>query len=144
MAAIDQQPAPIVAPLVDGDMKTVITSSSWRTFFQSLAGTVGSITNRVVVDSFNGRTGPVVSQVGDYSVNMIPGAVSTSRTINGHPLSSNIVLTNADVGGIPEAPTDGRVYVRRNGAWVVGLDDPPHDGQVYVRRNGAWEVLTIT
>lgn len=49
------------------------------------------------VTSFNGRDGIVKPQKGDYTPDMI-GAVPTSRTINGKPLTNNITLTAADLG----------------------------------------------
>lgn len=63
------------------------------------------------VTSFNGRTGTVTPQMGDYTAEMVGarpstwtpsaadvGAVPTTRTINSKPLSSNVTLTAADVG----------------------------------------------
>ena len=63
------------------------------------------------VTKFNGRTGEVEPQEGDYTASMVGarpatwtptasevGAVPTSRTVNGKPLSSNISLTADDVG----------------------------------------------
>lgn len=66
------------------------------------------------VTSFNGRTGAVTPQAGDYNAEMVGArpntwtptpadinAVPTSRTVNGKPLSGNITLTAADVGTAP-------------------------------------------
>lgn len=63
------------------------------------------------VTSFNGRTGAVTPQSGDYTAEMVGArpstwtptasdveAVPTTRTINSKPLSSNITLTADDVG----------------------------------------------
>lgn len=63
------------------------------------------------VTSFNGRTGAVTPQTGDYTAEMVGarpstwtpsaadvGAVPTSRTVNGKALSSNITLNASDVG----------------------------------------------
>lgn len=63
------------------------------------------------VTSFNGRTGAVTPQSGDYTAEMVGarpstwtpsaadvGAVPTSRTVNGKALSSNITLNASDVG----------------------------------------------
>lgn len=63
------------------------------------------------VTSFNGRTGAVTPQTGDYTADMVGarpntwtptasdvGAVPTTRTINSKPLSSNVTLTAEDVG----------------------------------------------
>jgi hypothetical protein len=49
------------------------------------------------VESFKGRTGAVMPASGDYTAAQV-GAVPTSRTVNGKPLSSNITLSAADVG----------------------------------------------
>ena len=49
------------------------------------------------VTTFNGRTGAVTPQSGDYTAAQV-GAVPTSRTVNGKALSSNITLTADDVG----------------------------------------------
>jgi hypothetical protein len=112
------QPPPIIAPLVEGKMDTVITSSVWRLFFQNLQVTVNEVLGKYVF-SFAGRTGEVVPQAGDYSVGQVTGAVPVSRTVNGHPLTGPVVVTLADVGGIADAPNDGQIYVRRNGLWEV-------------------------
>ena len=63
------------------------------------------------VTSFNGRTGAVTPQSGDYTAEMVGarpstwtpsaadvGAVPTTRTVNGKALSTNISLTASDVG----------------------------------------------
>lgn len=52
------------------------------------------------VESFNGRSGKVVPQTGDYTAEMV-GSVPITRTINGKPLSSDISLAAADVGADP-------------------------------------------
>ena len=63
------------------------------------------------VTSFNGRTGAVTPQTGDYTAKMVGarpstwtpsaadvGAVPTTRTVNGKALSADISLTASDVG----------------------------------------------
>ena len=71
------------------------------------------------VTSFDGRTGAVTPQTGDYTAEMVGarpstwtptaadvGAVPTSRTVNGKALSANISLTASDVGaGAPATST---------------------------------------
>ena len=70
------------------------------------------------VTSFNGRTGAVTPQAGDYTAEMVGarpstwtpsaddvGAVPTSRTVNGKPLNDNISLTADDVGARPNTWT---------------------------------------
>jgi len=56
------------------------------------AGTETQLGGGSAVDSVNGHTGTVVLAASDV------GAVPTTRTINGHALSSNVVLTAADIG----------------------------------------------
>lgn len=57
-----------------------------------------------VVTSFNGRSGDVLPEAGDYPPDFI-GAVPTSRTINGKALTSNITLTANDVNAAPSSLT---------------------------------------
>lgn len=49
--------------------------------------------------TFNGRKGSVVPQKGDYSVEMVTGAVPETRKINGKPLTSDITLTAEEMAG---------------------------------------------
>ena len=56
------------------------------------------------VTSFNGRTGAVAPQQGDYTPAMV-GSVPTSRKVNGKPLSSDISLSADDVGALPSDGT---------------------------------------
>ena len=66
------------------------------------------------VVNFNGRTGAVTPQAGDYTADMVGarpdtwtptadeiGAVPTTRTVNGKALSGDIALDAADVGALP-------------------------------------------
>lgn len=43
---------------------------------------------------------------------------------------------------MPDAPSDGTAYVRKDAAWVAeqdpGIHDAPSDGTSYVRKNAAW------
>ena len=48
------------------------------------------------VTSFEGRTGAVTAQQGDYTAAMV-GAVPTTRTVNGKALSANVEIGAADV-----------------------------------------------
>jgi hypothetical protein len=49
------------------------------------------------------------------------------------------------VAGIPEAPSDGNMYVRQNQSWVrmppPGISDAANDGQPYVRQSLLWAKL---
>lgn len=52
-------------------------------------------------------------------------------------------------GGIPDAPSDGVGYVRKDAGWVTeqepGIPDAPSDGDLYGRQNGAWvEIPGVT
>lgn len=62
------------------------------------------------VSSFNGRTGAVTPQAGDYTAAQV-GAVPTTRKVNGKPLSSDITLTASDVSARPDTwtPTAAQV-----------------------------------
>ena len=70
------------------------------------------------VTTFNGRTGAVTPQEGDYTADMVGarpdtwtpsaadvGAVPTSRTVNGKALSQDISLSASDVGARPDTWT---------------------------------------
>lgn len=70
------------------------------------------------VTTFNGRTGAVIPQEGDYTAEMVGaradtwtpsaedvGAVPTTRTVNGHALSANVTLDADDVGARPDTWT---------------------------------------
>ena len=90
------QPPPIVAPLDDQvpvTHRVYINTPAWRLFFQGLQATVNTVIGSYVA-SFNGRSGTVMSQSGDYSVGMVTGAIG-------------------------DAPADGQIYVRRNNNWEV-------------------------
>lgn len=44
-------------------------------------------------------------------------------------------------GGIPDAPSNGSKYARKDGAWATvaeGIADAPSDGKTYGRKDGAW------
>lgn len=79
------------------------------------------------VVNFNGRTGAVTPQAGDYTADMVGarpdtwtptaddvGAVPTTRTVNGKPLSEDIALDAADVGARAASwmPTAAEVKAR--------------------------------
>lgn len=65
---------------------------------------VGNGVSGDVVSSFNGRTGDVYPEAGDYHIDLI-GGVPTSRTINGKPLSTNITLQATDINAVPDSRT---------------------------------------
>ena len=70
------------------------------------------------VTTFNGRTGAVTPQAGDYTAAMVGaradnwmptadevGAVPVGRTVNGKPLNADITLGAGDVGAVPTTTT---------------------------------------
>lgn len=64
------------------------------------SNTDGDIKWGNVVSSFNGRTGAVAPQSGDYTAAQV-GAVPTTRTVNNKALSSDIILSATDVNARP-------------------------------------------
>ena len=97
------------------------------------------------VTTFNGRTGAVTPQSGDYTADMVGarpntwtptaadvGAVPTSRTINSKPLSSDVTLNASDVGALTQSQADAR-YIPQNLS---------SDGEIYWQRSGD-DVLII-
>lgn len=49
----------------------------------------------------------------------------------------------ASEGTFTDAPSDGKFYVRKDGAWVELpiKDDAPTDSKLYGRKDGAWEEI---
>ena len=114
-------------------LKRTATSAEWGASPSGLpaGGTPGQILTKTDdgtawqnppdtgVTTFNGRTGAVTPQAGDYTAEMVGarpstwtpsaddvGAVPTTRTINSKPLSSDVTLTADDVGaGAPATST---------------------------------------
>lgn len=56
------------------------------------------------VNSFNGRTGAVTPQSGDYTADMV-GAVPTTRKVNGKQLNNDITLSATDIDAVPTSRT---------------------------------------
>lgn len=96
----------------------------------SAEGGGGTGSNQGVI-SFNGRTGTVKPQTGDYTAQQV-GAVPETRTINGKSLANNVLLTAEDLNiksDIPDGGTAGQVLAKRSDAnqdahWI----DPPEGG----------------
>lgn len=78
------------------------------------------------VTTFNGRTGAVTPQAGDYTAAMVGargddwtptaadvGAVPTNRTVNGKALSANITLNASDVGAATPADVNAAKPILR-------------------------------
>src|SRR5262245_60755503 len=64
-------------------------------------------------------------------------------------IATQFFLPGAGGSFVPEAPTDGEQYARKNATWSVvthpaSLPDAPADGQTYGRKNTAWVVVTGT
>ena len=51
-------------------------------------------------------------------------------------------LTTQTTAAIPDAPSDGSNYGRKDGAWIATLPDAPSDSVQYVRQNGSWVTVT--
>lgn len=103
----DDVPSDLPAGGTDGQILTKTTD-----------GVAWSDAPETGVTTFNGRTGAVTPQSGDYTAEMVGarpstwtpsaedvGAVPTSRTINSKPLSSDVTLTAEDVGAGEPAQT---------------------------------------
>ena len=83
------------------------------------------------VTSFKGRAGAVVPQDGDYTASQV-GAVPTSRTVNGKPLSSDVTLTATDVGALPTAGGTLTGDLRIKGSGNYGTKINLGDGTMYI------------
>ena len=60
-------------------------------------------------------------------------------------LDGNPVIDFSGLGGIEEAPKDGKQYARKDGSWEEvltgssgGISEAPSDGKRYVRKNASW------
>lgn len=91
------------------------------------------------VTTFNGRTGAVTPQSGDYTAEMVGarpstwtpsaadvGAVPTTRTINSKPLSSDVTLSAGDVGA--GLPSNSATITLSSAGWTG--DNAPFSQQV--------------
>jgi len=73
-----------------------------------------------------------------------PGQVLTATATAG------VLAWMAQAGGIADAPTDGQLYGRESGTWVVvpsgggGIADAPNDGTMYARLSAAWTHINHT
>ena len=124
-------------------LKRTATSAEWGASPSGLptGGTPGQILTKTDdgtawqnppdtgVTTFNGRTGAVTPQAGDYTAEMVGarpstwtptasdvGAVPTTRTINSKPLSSNVTLTADDVGA--GAPATSAIVTLTTAGWT--------------------------
>ena len=110
----------------DGTLNVTATAQDLGAMPEVSGGTAGQVLTKTAdgqawqdapeagVVNFNGRTGAVTPQAGDYTADMVGarpdtwmptadeiGAVPTTRTVNGKPLSEDIALNAADVGALP-------------------------------------------
>jgi hypothetical protein len=71
--------------------------------------------------------------------------VAPGITITGSEnyFSAYIYLDNAE-NTIPEAPTDGGSYARKDSTWVKSVNEAPTDGRQYARKNGDWIEVVAT
>ena len=58
----------------------------------------------------------------------------------GRPLPTRFFAQAGSAGGVPEAPTDGEFYARRNADWEISVGTSPEDGQMYARQGDGWVV----
>lgn len=49
-----------------------------------------------------------------------------------------VLAEDGSGGGVPEAPSDGFTYGRKNAAWAKAVEEAPSNGTSYVRQNAAW------
>lgn len=81
---------------------------------------------------------PDYSPSGDLRLTLIPGAN------DGDTLLWQDGAWGVGPSGIPDAPSDGTGYVRKDGAWASesgggsGLPDAPSDGKTYGRKDANW------
>jgi hypothetical protein len=61
--------------------------------------------------------------------------------INAGPVRGPQGIQGPD-GDLTDAPSDGKIYLRKDGAWyILAPTAPPSDGFRYTLKNGAWESL---
>ena len=104
---------------------------------------IASGANKTVVDSSlsSSSTNPVQNKVINSA---LAGKVSTSRTVNGKALSSNIVLTASDVNAIPSSQkgTAGGVASLDSSGFILSSQLPPSVDEIlegYLYNNAFYE-----
>jgi hypothetical protein len=107
------------------------------------------IANALNLDGYNAMRASL--NLGDNKlINVLAGTVDTDGVNKAQmdaadaTLQSGIDANTAAIGTkLEDAPSDGNIYGRENGAWAVvptGIGDAPSDNNYYSRRNAAWEV----
>jgi hypothetical protein len=81
----------------------------------------------------------------DFPASPTPEQVFIAPNGTSYVYRNGAWMTDATLGGIPEAPVDGEIYGRRDEAWepisADGFPDVPLDGKTYGRKNAAWVEL---
>jgi len=98
------QPPPIVAPLVEGDLKTVVTSSVWRIWFQNLISA-----NDANIESVNNKIPQAATTVTDeaYGNAAVVGTLTTySREDHRHAMPASTKDKTAATGILKGDGTD--------------------------------------
>lgn len=81
-------------------------------------------------------------------VNGGPSQTVTSRLGRNIRTLANVIqdLGTGGVGGIIDAPEDGKTYARLDGDWTEiapgGISEAPQDGSLYARIDGEWQSFT--
>lgn len=89
-----------------------------------------------------GITGPG-GATGPQGIPGVTGATGLTGTqgVQGPQGDPGPTGAKGDTGEVPEAPSDGFIYGRKNLTWIAvggGIADAPSDGVRYVRLNNAW------
>jgi hypothetical protein len=81
-------------------------------------------------------------------VNGGPSQTVTSRLGRNIRTLANVIqdIGTGGVGGIIDAPEDGKTYARLDGDWTEitpgGISEAPQDGALYARIDGEWQSFT--
>lgn len=81
------------------------------------------------------------------SLNLTPGALGIFHAYDTDELwlwaDGGWISRGSGGSGIPDAPSDGTSYVRKDANWVPesagGIPDAPSDGKLYGRKDADWE-----
>ena len=159
-------PSPDHTPPLEGDAGTSDQgrrlSHAWSRWFVSLREKVNVINE--VVEGLSALVGGgfVVVNGGTAIPRSIEGTAGDIDVADGDGIAGNPTISSASTGVTPgayvlatvtvnaagkitliaatDAPSDGEVYIRRNGAWESRtiIPEAPEDGSIYGRQDGAW------